>query len=145
VTAAGPASFSPEVSLALYGVLVVGVLTLLLLLAGHLGVKNRTPEKLRSYESGVIPTGEARLTHPVPFYLVAMFFLVFDVEAAFILAWASAYDLLGWAGWFHMAVFISVLLVGLLVLWRKGGLDWGPTRQSRSPLRRTCSSPDSTR
>jgi NADH-quinone oxidoreductase subunit A len=74
-----------------------------------------------------------------------MFFLVFDVEAAFIFAWAVAYDLVGWAGWVHMAIFIAVLLVGLFYIWRKGGLDWGPPRRSRFPIPGERSSPDSTR
>ena len=73
------------------GVLVLGLMGLLLFLAGWLGEKKETPEKLRPYECGVIPTGWARFRYPVPFYLVAVFFLIFDVEAAFIFAWYDCF------------------------------------------------------
>ena len=68
----------------------------------------------------------ARLRDPVPFYLVAIFFIVFDVEAIFILSWAVAWDLLGWAGFLQITFFIFVLFLGLVYLWKMGGLDWGP-------------------
>jgi NADH-quinone oxidoreductase subunit A len=112
-------------SLALYTALVLGLLALLLFLAGWLGERKETPEKLRAYECGIIPTGPARLRHPVAFYLVAVFFLIFDLEAAFIFAWAVAFDSLGWRGWLQISFFIIVLLISLIYLWLKGGLDWG--------------------
>ena len=93
------------------------------------GRKKKTEEKLRPYESGIIPTGDARLHYPVPFYLVAIFFLIFDVEGAFIFAWAIAHGKLGWAGWLQISFFIVLLLLGLFYVWRKGGLDWGPLTQ----------------
>ena len=114
-------------SLAIYGLMVLGLVAVLLFLASWLGEKRPNPEKLRPYESGVIPTGSARLRYPVPFYLVAIFFLIFDVEAAYIFAWAVAYDGLGWAGWLQISFFIFVLLLGLIYIWKKGGLEWGPT------------------
>jgi NADH-quinone oxidoreductase subunit A len=113
-------------SLAVYTVLVLGLLMMLLGLTSWLGQKQDTPEKLRAYECGVIPTGLARLHHPVPFYLVATFFLIFDVEAAFIFTWAIAFEPLGWAGWLQISVFIIVLMISLFYLWQKGALDWGP-------------------
>ncbi len=119
-------------SLALFTALVVGLLLILLVLTGWLGEKKIDPEKLRPYECGVIPTGGARFRFPVPFYLVAVFFLIFDVEAAFIFAWAVAMEPLGWLGWLQISFFIIVLLVSLFYLWAKGGLDWRP-RASRSP------------
>lgn len=109
----------------------LGLTAVLLVLAGWLGERRPSAEKARAYESGVIPTGAAQVSRPVPFYLVAMFFLVFDVEAAFVFSWAVAYDRLGWPGWLCMAVFIGVLGLGLGYVWRKGGLDWGP--KGRSP------------
>ena len=121
-------------SLALYLALVLGLLMLLLFLAGWLGEKRETPEKLRPYECGVIPTGEARLRFPVAFYLVAIFFLIFDVEGAFIFAWAVAFGPLGWLGWLQISFFIVILLIGLFYLWLKGGLDWG---SAASNIRRT--------
>jgi NADH-quinone oxidoreductase subunit A len=96
-----------------------------------LGVKNETAEKLTPYESGVIPTGSARFRYPVPFYLVATFFLIFDVEAAFIFSWAVAFEELGWEGWLRISFFIIVLLVSLFYIWVKGGLDWGPATRRK--------------
>ena len=113
-------------SLVVYGLLVLGLVAVLLFLASWLGEKKPNPEKLRPYESGVIPTGSARLRYPVPFYMVAIFFLIFDVEAAYIFAWAVAYDGLGWAGWLQISFFIFILILGLIYIWVKGGLEWGP-------------------
>lgn len=128
-------TFSPWepglLSLALYAGLVLGLLLLLLFLAGWLGEKKETPEKLRPYECGVIPTGQARFPFPVAFYLVAVFFLIFEVETAYIFAWAAAFGPLGWPGWLQISFFIIILLIGLCYLWQKGGLDWGPSLSKR--------------
>ena len=82
-------------SLAAYTFMVLVLMGLILFLTAWLGEKKETPEKLRPYECGIIPTGPARLRYPVPFYLVATFFLIFDVEAAFIFTWAIAFRPLG--------------------------------------------------
>jgi NADH-quinone oxidoreductase subunit A len=113
-------------SLAIYIVLILIFIVSQLFIAVWLGEKKRTVDKLRPYESGIIPTGTARLHYPVPFYLVAIFFLIFDVEGAFIFAWAISHESLGWAGWLQISFFIVLLLMGLVYIWRKGGLDWGP-------------------
>ena len=102
-----------------------------LFLSSWLGEKKKEPEKLRPYESGIIPTGSARFRYPVPFYLVATFFLIFDVEAAYIFSWAIAFDLLGWSGWLQISFFVLILLVSLFYIWKKGGLEWGPTAWKR--------------
>jgi NADH-quinone oxidoreductase subunit A len=126
------ATFAGEVlPLAIYTLTAVGLIGILLLAAWWLGAKRHSAEKEIPYESGVIPTGSARLAYPVPFYLVAIFFIVFDVEAAFIFTWAVAWDELGLAGLIHITFFIVVLLLGLVWLWVKGGLEWGPSRQAR--------------
>jgi NADH-quinone oxidoreductase subunit A len=117
-------------SLVLFGILVLVLIAVLLFISSWLGEKKKTPEKLRPYESGIIPTGTARLRYPVPFYLVAIFFLIFDVEGAYIFSWAVACKRLGWAGWLQILFFIILLLFGLVYIWRKGGLDWGPTQTS---------------
>ena len=117
-------------SLVLFGILVLVLIAVLLFSSSWLGEKKKKPEKLRPYESGIIPTGTARLRYPVPFYLVAIFFLIFDVEGAYIFAWAVACKRLGWAGWLQILFFIILLLFGLVYIWRKGGLDWGPTQTS---------------
>jgi NADH-quinone oxidoreductase subunit A len=115
-------------SLVVYGTAVFGLIALLLWLCSWLGETRPSAEKARPYESGIIPTGSARLRYPVPFYLVAIFFLIFDVEGAFIFSWAVAAKDLGWAGWLQMTFFILVLLAGLAYIWKKGGLEWGPTK-----------------
>ncbi len=127
-----PTTLSPWtpglLSLALYSAIVIGLLGLLLVLTRWLGEQKPDPEKARPFECGVIPTGGARFRYPVPFYLVAVFFLIFDVETALIFAWAVAMEELSWIGWLQISFFIIVLLVSLFYIWEKGGLDW----QSRS-------------
>jgi len=125
--------FQPGVfCLTVYGTVVLILIGGMLFLSAWLGEKKSSAEKLRPYESGIIPTGVARLHHPVPFYLVAIFFLLFDVEGIFIFAYAVSAKELGWIGWFQINFFIMVLLLGLAYIWRKGGLEWGPSRSVRS-------------
>jgi len=118
-------------SLLVYSLVVLAVIGILLIICAWLGEQRPNPEKLRPYECGIIPTGSARLRYPVPFYLVAIFFLLFDVEGAYILSWAVAARRLGWAGWLQITFFILVLIAGLAYIWRKGGLDWGPSAAKR--------------
>lgn len=123
---------SPEFyGLLIYAVTAVVLIVILLLAAWWLGGKRHSTLKSLPYESGVIPSGNARLAWPVPFYLVAIFFIVFDVESAFIFAWAAVWDHLGMAGLVQITVFIVILAAGLIWLWLKGGLDWGPSAQRR--------------
>lgn len=121
-----PPSFEALLSLGLYAGIAVLLIGVLLLLAWGLGHKTRSRAKGEPYESGILPTGDARLRDPVPFYLVAIFFIVFDVEMIFIVSWAVAWDLLGWSGFITVTLFILILFVGLIHLWKTGGLDWGP-------------------
>jgi NADH-quinone oxidoreductase subunit A len=90
-----------------------------------LGPKRPTPEKLAPYECGMPPVGDARERHPVKFYLVAMIFLLFDIEVAFLYPFAMAIRELRWFGFIQLVVFFSILLVGYIYVWRKGVLDWG--------------------
>ena len=113
-------------SLVVFGLMIMALVALLLFIASWLGEKTSNSEKFRPYESGVIPTGSARLWYPVPFYLVAIFFLIFDVEGAYIFSWAIAWEKLGWSGWLQISFFIAVLILGLVYIWIKGGLEWGP-------------------
>jgi NADH-quinone oxidoreductase subunit A len=86
------------------------------------------------YESGILPTGNARLRLPIQYYLAAMFFVIFDLEAVFIYAWAIAVPETGWWGFGEMALFIAILLVALAYLWRVGALNWGAHyRQADAP------------
>ena len=121
-------------SLALYAFLVFLVVAVMLFLASRLGERRLTPEKPGPYESGILPTGSARFPFPIPFYLLATFFLIFDVEALYILSWAVAAEPLGWEGWMQITFFIIVLLIGLFYIWKKGGLEWGP-KSPKSPER----------
>jgi len=126
-----PPSFEALLSLALYSGIALTLIAVLLFLAWFLGHKTRSPLKSEPYESGIAPTGTARLVEPVPFYLVAIFFIVFDIEAIFIVSWAVAWDLLGWAGFTQICFFIVILFFGLVYLWKMGGLDWGPSARRR--------------
>jgi NADH-quinone oxidoreductase subunit A len=91
-----------------------------------LGPKHPTPEKLAPYECGMPAVGDARGRHSVKFYLVAMIFLLFDIEIAFLYPWAVALRDLGWAGFVQVVTFFLILTVGYVYVWRKGVLDWGP-------------------
>jgi NADH-quinone oxidoreductase subunit A len=92
------------------------------------GPKRPTPEKLAPYECGMPPVGDARERHPVKFYLVAMIFLLFDIEVAFLYPWAMALRDLRWGGFNQLIVFFAILLAGFVYVWRKGVLDWGHER-----------------
>lgn len=81
------------------------------------------------FESGIVPVGSARLRLSVRFYLIAMFFVIFDVEALFLFAWAVSLREAGWVGYIEALVFIGILLVALVYLWRLGALDWGGSRR----------------
>src|SRR5512145_924366 len=94
-------------------------------LSALLGPRNPMPEKLAPYECGMPAVGDARERHSVKFYLVAMIFLLFDIEIAFLYPWAVALRDLGWAGFFQVVLFTTVLFFGYLYVWRKGALDWG--------------------
>jgi NADH-quinone oxidoreductase subunit A len=115
-------------SLVFYGMMTLLLIMALLFIASWLGEKKINPDKLMPYECGIIPTGSARLRYPIPFFLIAVFFLIFDVEGAYIFSWAISCDELGWSGWLQISFFIIMLLLGLVYIWRKGGLDWGPTQ-----------------
>lgn len=83
-----------------------------------------TPVKGAPYESGMIPLGSAQERFPVKFYMVALLFIIFDIEAVFLIPWGVAFRDLGLFGFVEMLVFIGVLLVGLVYVWKKGALQW---------------------
>ena len=107
-------------------VLGVGFAGVMIGLSVLLGPKNPTPEKLAPYECGMPAVGDARERHSVKFYLVAMIFLLFDIEIAFLYPWAVSLRALGWAGFIQILTFFLILTVGYVYVWRKGVLDWGP-------------------
>jgi NADH-quinone oxidoreductase subunit A len=89
-----------------------------------LGMRKPTPEKLTPYECGMQPVGSARERFSVKFYLVAMLFLLFDIEAVFLFPWAVVYRDLKLFGFFEMMLFIAVVLAGYVYVWKKGALEW---------------------
>jgi NADH-quinone oxidoreductase subunit A len=98
-------------------------------LSGLLGPSKPSPEKSAPYECGMPPVGDARERQSVKFYLVAMIFLLFDIEVAFLYPWALALRDLGWSGFLQVVLFMTLLLFGYLYVWRKGALDWGNENQ----------------
>ena len=95
------------------------------LLSGVLGPSKPSPEKSAPYECGMPAVGDARERQSVKFYLVAMIFLLFDIEVAFLYPWAMALRDLGWNGFVQVLLFMGLLLAGYVYVWRKGALDWG--------------------
>jgi NADH-quinone oxidoreductase subunit A len=112
--------------LLLYAALVVVLLTIILSLSYILGQHHRERATDLPYEGGIQQTGSARLRFSAPFYLVAMLFVIFDVEAVFIMLWAIGFYQLGWAGYIGVALFIAQLVVVLIYEWGIGALDFGP-------------------
>ena len=96
-----------------------------IMLSSVLGPRNPSPEKSAPYECGMPAVGDARERQSVKFYLVAMIFLLFDIEVAFLYPWAMALRDLGWGGFVQVVLFMALLLAGYTYVWRKGALDWG--------------------
>lgn len=92
--------------------------------AGILGPKSKTIMKGEAFEGGNAPMGSARQRFAVKFYVVALLFIVFDIEAVFLYPWAVNFQALGWFGYVTMLVFAATLIVGLVYIWKKGALDW---------------------
>lgn len=88
------------------------------------GPKNPTEEKLSTYESGMEPVGTARERFSIKFYMVAVLFIIFDVEVVFLYPWAVNFKMLGLHGFVVMFIFIATLLLGYLYVWKKGALEW---------------------
>jgi NADH-quinone oxidoreductase subunit A len=99
-------------------------------LSGLLGPRKPNAAKSAPYECGMPPVGDARERQSVKFYLVAMIFLLFDIEVAFLYPWAMALRDLGWPGFFQVGLFMVLLLAGYVYVWRKGALDWGTDESS---------------
>ncbi len=108
------------IQLILVSIIGLGILVLSYLVGRH----KLTPEKMMPYECGVRPTVSAHERFAVKFYLVAMLFILFDVEVIFLYPWAVIYKELLFFGFFEMLTFILVVLAGYVYLWKKGALDW---------------------
>lgn len=119
--------------LAVYFAGVVFVVAAMLALSHVLGQQHRERATGEPYESGMPVTGSARVRLSANFYLIAMFFVIFDLETVFIFAWAVAAREAGWAGYFELLVFVFILAAALVYLWRLGALDWaGPRARPRA-------------
>ncbi|MGV3639193.1 MAG: NADH-quinone oxidoreductase subunit A [Adhaeribacter sp.] len=125
-TSESPALLWP---LLVYGAIVLSLVVLLLTLSHFLGGRHREHATNEPYEGGILSTGSARLRFSAQFYLIAMLFVIFDVETVFILAWAIAFEELGWYGYGGVLAFIGLLVVVLVYEWRNGALDFGPDGQ----------------
>lgn len=120
-----------------FGIFLLGIAGLCAFMLGAsylLGGRDWGRAKNDPFESGVVSQGGARLRLSAKFYLVAMFFVIFDVEALFLYAWAVSARESGWVGFIEVTVFIVVLMVGLIWLWRLGALDWAPASRRRRQL-----------
>lgn len=115
------ASYVPLLIHVLLAMVVAGALVFL---SWAVGQRKPTRSKLQAYECGVRPTGDAREPFSVKFYLVAMLFILFDVEAIFLYPWAMVYRELRLFGFVEMMLYIAILLTGYIYLWKKGALDW---------------------
>jgi NADH-quinone oxidoreductase subunit A len=111
-------------SIIIFLVLALGLSTVFVLLNFMLAPRNPDPEKLSAYECGFEPFEDSRMEFDVRFYLVAILFIIFDLEIAFLFPWAISLGSIGLFGFISMMVFLSILTVGFIYEWKKGALDW---------------------
>lgn len=123
-------------SLIVYVVAVIGLVALMLGLSWVLGGRDWGRAKDEQFESGVVGQGSTRLRFSAKFYLVAMFFVIFDVEALFLYAWAVAVREAGWAGFVEAFIFVFILAASLVYLWKIGALEWAPASRERAARER---------
>ena len=110
------------------------VASAIVILSWLLGKRRPTRAKLSPYECGMAPVGDARERFSVKFYLVAMLFILFDVEAVFLYPWAVILRDLKMFGFWEMLVYIAIVLVGFVYVWKKGVLDWGKPSATRGSV-----------
>jgi len=118
--------------IAAYFAAVLVVVSSMIVISYVLGQRHKERVTGEPYESGIMSTGSARIRLDIRFYLVAMIFVIFDLEAVFIFAWAVALRELGWAGYLEAMIFIGILIAALVYLWRLGALDWKPAGIKRN-------------
>ncbi len=100
------------------------VAVIAVVLGGLFGPRRINPKKMLPYESGMTPIGPGTRRIPVRFYLIAVLFILFDIEVVFFLPWAIAFRDLGWYGFWVMMVFNIPILIGFIYEWKKGGMEW---------------------
>jgi NADH-quinone oxidoreductase subunit A len=113
-----------------YFAFVLVLVTATLVVSYLLGPRHSEPATGEPYEGGIVSQGSARVRFPARYYLIAAFFVVFDLEAVFLFAWAVAARQVGWTGYCEVLLFVGVLLAALIYLWKIGALDWA--RKPRS-------------
>jgi NADH-quinone oxidoreductase subunit A len=113
----------------LYAVVVCVLVALILWLSHVLGQRHEERATNEPFESGIVLVESARLRFPIKFYLVAVLFVIFDMETVFIFSWAVAFRERGWVGYLGALTFIIILVVALIYEWRVGALDWGPKKR----------------
>ena len=96
----------------------------ILFLSARIGQRKSTREKMLPYECGMDPIGTLEIHFPVKFYVLAMIFIIFDIETVFLYPWAVVFRDLGWFGFVEMLAFAGIVLIGLVYLYRKGALEW---------------------
>src|SRR5699024_9679646 len=128
--------------LLVYTACVLGLIIFLLGASHVLGERHSTPMGNMPYESGMIPVGSARMRFSTKFYLVAIFFVIFDLEVVFIFAWAIAARDVGWLGYIEVMIFITVLTLALAYAWRTGALDWAPKGPRAQRIQARHSNPE---
>ena len=108
----------------LFLIVATGIGIALIVIGNVLGPRRPNPEKLSPYECGFPAFEDARMRFDVRYYLVAILFIVFDLEIAFVFPWATVFGELGLFGLVEMAIFIGLLLIGFIYVWKKGALEW---------------------
>lgn len=111
--------------LVVYGGAVIALVAFMIGLSYFLGQKHEEKETNEPFESGIKQTDSARLRFPIHYYIVAMFFVIFDLEAVFIFTWAISLKQVGWSGYIAATIFIAVLIAVLIYEWRIGAFDFG--------------------
>jgi NADH-quinone oxidoreductase subunit A len=124
-------NIAPIWPLVMYCAAVIALISSMTAISHVLGQRHASKATVQPFEAGIVTVAYARIRFPVKFYLVAMFFVIFDLETVFIFAWAIAFRDVGWIGYINMLVFVGVLAAALVYLWRIGALDWGPRRSLR--------------
>jgi NADH-quinone oxidoreductase subunit A len=104
--------------------LAIAMVVLPNVLSRLLRLNKPNPTKLQPYECGMTPTGGARVRFSIKFYLVAMLFILFDIEAIFLYPWAVVHRWLGWFGLIEMLIFVAILAVGYVYIWKRGAFQW---------------------
>jgi NADH-quinone oxidoreductase subunit A len=117
--------------IAIMFVLAAGFVVVSLVVSKMFSPSNPTPEKVAPYECGILPENDTVARFPVKFYLVAMLFVIFDVEIIFLFAWASRFNDLGWYGLGAVGIFTAFVVETLVYVWKRGALDWNVSRRAR--------------